>query len=320
MELSTAHEVKDQIRSGLVPLLWGPRQRGGGGEAMEGAIAVGIAPSPKESGQYLIAVRARSEGALPGVALDYLGKATRGDLDIRVTGPIRAPGPVAGPIAPAASLSIGSSIGHCSGCAGTLGFFAKSRRGEPGFVSNNHVIAAEDKGSDGDDILHPGGCSQGAVVGHLVGNYPRLRRPGPVTVDCAFAGLSDGVDIDVASIGDGDKLVPRPVLPAGQIEVSKIGRTTGLTCGRITAFGLDDLVVDYSFGPISFNGQIEIESLDERPFSMPGDSGSLIVTKDGHPLALLFARSAAGGRMNTGLTYASPIQAVLDALGVTLVT
>ena len=136
-------------------------------------------------------------------------------------------------------------------------------------------------------------------------------------VDCAFARLSDEVDLDAVFTGDGKK-VRQPGSPEGQGLVSKTGRTTGKTVGRITAFSLDDIVVDYFRGLISFNGQIEIESLNDLPFSMPGDSGSLIVSEDGHPLGLLFARSAAGGRTNAGLTYANPIQSVLDALGVTL--
>jgi hypothetical protein len=328
MELSAARRIKDQIRSGLPPLLWGGAKqgggtRGGGVETGKPTIAIGIAPDAQRLGQYRIAVRPRSNDDLSGPARDYLGRTTDGELEIRETGPIRVPDPraVPGPGNLSSPLSMGSSVSHRSGCPGTLGFFAKPPGGEVGFVSNNHVIAAEDWGKDGDEILHPGyGPSPQVVAGFLVGNYPRLLTPGPKTVDCAFARLREGVEFDAASIGDGRKLVPEPGSLEERGHVSKIGSTTGLTWGQITAFALDDIVVQYSSASVSFNGQIEIESLDERPFSMPGDSGSLIVTRDGHPIGLLFAGSAGGGRMNTGLTYANPIGFVLDALGVTLVT
>ena len=62
--------------------------------------------------------------------------------------------------------------------------------------------------------------------------------------------------------------------------VAKLGRTTGLTRGRVTAFELDDLVVAYDTGNLSFDQVIEIEGAGTQPFSDGGDSGSLIVNTD----------------------------------------
>ena len=103
-------------------------------------------------------------------------------------------------------------------------------------------------------------------------------------------------------------------------EVAKLGRTTGLTRGRVTAFELDNVVVNLDRGNVRFDNQIEVEGAGDEPFSAGGDSGSLIVDEDRRAVALLFAGGDLGGANGKGLTYANPIRAVLVALGVDLVT
>jgi hypothetical protein len=100
--------------------------------------------------------------------------------------------------------------------------------------------------------------------------------------------------------------------------VHKVGRTTGVRQGRVTAFELDGLLVEYDVGDVAFDNQIEIEGSGNRSFSDAGDSGSLIVDDQMLAAALLFAGSDHGGRNGKGLTYANPIAAVLKALKVKL--
>jgi hypothetical protein len=100
--------------------------------------------------------------------------------------------------------------------------------------------------------------------------------------------------------------------------VAKIGRTTGRTLGRVTAFEIDNVAVRFDIGELRFDNQIEIEGESDGPFSDGGDSGSLIVGADRRALALLFAGSDQGGVNGQGLTYANPIQAVLEALSLEL--
>jgi hypothetical protein len=100
--------------------------------------------------------------------------------------------------------------------------------------------------------------------------------------------------------------------------VAKIGRTTGVTRGQVTAFELDNVVVGYDIGNLRFDNQVEIESDGDGPFSDGGDSGSLIVDAGKRGVALLFAGSDQGGSNGQGLTYANPLGAVLDALKVEL--
>ena len=297
MFLNAAREIKEEIRA-MLPSF-----------ALRSGMPVAVGFSPgADAADYKVAIRARRSDDLTKSALRYLEQATGGDVDIRVTGAIR----------PCRALAMGVSTAHVHGHIGTLGFFARrTADGRVGFVSNNHVIAAEDEGVDGDDVVVVENGTDLRVVGKLAGDYPRLRG-GSTTVDCAFAQLIDGIDFD-ATLG-GEVLASKPVEATGNLVVRKVGRSSGRTEGRVSAFALTDVVVDYSFGSVLFHEQIEIESLTTEPFSLPGDSGSLIFTAERQPLALLHAGSAIGGVTNAGLTYANPLSAVFEALGVTLLT
>lgn len=102
------------------------------------------------------------------------------------------------------------------------------------------------------------------------------------------------------------------------LTVHKVGRTTGPTSGRVTAFELDNVVVHYDLGNLRFDDQIEIEGAGDHPFSDGGDSGSLIVTDGPEAVALLFAGGEYGGTNGLGSTYANPVNSVLQELRVSL--
>lgn len=138
-------------------------------------------------------------------------------------------------------------------------------------------------------------------------------------VDAAIAALKKGVDCDLRNydaLGTLAGVRTDPILEP--IAVSKVGRTTGLTRGRITATELDEVVVSYDVGSVSFDDQIEIESSESGPFSSGGDSGSLILDENMNACGLLFAGSETGGSNKRGLTYANPIAPVLSKLAIVL--
>jgi hypothetical protein len=300
MKLESAHQLKEELLLGIAERV---RVRG---DKSVSPIAIGIAP-PARRGEFRIAVRPRSARDLAGIR-EYIDDRTAGEMEIRVTGAIQAAG--------TAALCMGASISRTERqCrTGSLGFFAlRNRDGAVGFVSNNHILAAEDAGRDGDLIVHPGKadrrCADPAGIARLDGDYPRLRGDA-FSVDCAFAQLIDERNLQPQFLGE-------PTVAMSNLAVTKNGRSTGQTHGRVSAFSLDRCRVDYEFGSTEFQGQIEIESVIELPFASGGDSGSLILTEEGHPVGLLHSVSAAGGRTNnSGLTFANPIQSVLDALDV----
>lgn len=280
-------------------------------------VAVGIAP--RGQGEYRIAVRAREKTAKAMKEIERIRAAAGGEIDLRFTGRIIAATGGAGLAAAANALRIGASVGHVSSTAGTLGCFARGADGATGFISNNHVIALEDSGHHGDEILHPAPLDKGKspddVVATLRSPYPLLSG-GTRTVDCAFGLLATGVNFDASSLGGG-KVLKSTVAPVeDKAAVTKIGRTTGSTAGRVLAFEVNNVVVDYPFSGMSvrFDDQIELEP-DSGVFADRGDSGSLVFDEDQQAVGLLFAIIA-----DRQLAYANPMQTVLNALTARLVT
>ena len=89
----------------------------------------------------------------------------------------------------------------------------------------------------------------------------------------------DSTEFDTKTIGNLGNLSGQGDvvdLPANAT-VFKVGRTTGQTKGRIRAFDVDNVRVEYDLGVLRFDNQIEIEGAGNAAFSDSGDSGSLIV-------------------------------------------
>ena len=174
----------------------------------------------------------------------------------------------------------------------------------------------------GRNIVQPGALDGGSPTADRVAKLTRFVRldPGQTNfVDCAIAKLNSTIQADVHKLkGIGTLAGQRSSdLQVGDV-VHKVGRTTGVRHGRVTAFELDGVAVEYDIGVISFDNQIEIEGAGNRSFSDAGDSGSLIVDDQMRAAALLFAGGDHGGSNGKGLTYANPIGAVLQALKVKL--
>jgi len=112
--------------------------------------------------------------------------------------------------------------------------------------------------------------------------------------DAAIAQVSDLTQINrgaILGVADYDPTLDAP-LPG--MEVTKSGRTTGVTDGIITAIHVNSVQINYGTQAnpriAVFDDTIEIVSEGDQPFSLPGDSGSVIVNKsNGRPVALLFA-------------------------------
>jgi len=301
-----------------------------------GGIYVGIVPSDRPDG-YRIAIRLTGDGPEEPSGRIEAARASGGaDADVRYVGRVRAlavgptvPGdpPVGGTDEPTPTelqqrvrpLVRGSSVAHVEVSAGTIGAFVRIAGASAVHVlSNNHVLAATDLGRRGDEVLQPGPADGGTGadrIGALAAAVP-LDPDGPNLVDAAAAVVDDEVPVDPTAH---DGPVTETVDPdAVRGLVRKIGRTTGVTRGRISAFEVDGVPVGYGTGVFSFDDQIEIEGVLGL-FSDGGDSGSLITTEgDRLGVGLLFAGSATGGPGGTGVTYANPLAAVLRALDATL--
>lgn len=219
----------------------------------------------------------------------------------------------------------GISVGHSQVTAGTLGVLARGRSGQRVNrlfgISNNHVFANANQASEGDRIVQPGVADGG---GRNIGVLERFVRidfspNAQNVVDCACAWMtSSAVDREFVYLVNGAqqrfKVSPQTVPAVYGMQVGKSGRTTQVTQGWINA---TSVTINVSFGQgavATFVNQFSILSVDSRrAFSQGGDSGSLIWSwnPQRNPVGLLFA----GG---TGVTFANPINTVLNALDLQL--
>jgi hypothetical protein len=285
-------------------------------------MSIGIAPATKRN--VRLAVRVQRRALLGHPAMDKVRALAGNEVEVRYVGRIHKR------VAPwyqrrRRPLEIGVSVGHFAITAGTLGcFVAKPGDAKAMILSNNHVLAAENQGKPGEAVLQQARYDGGRTSTHTVaqlGNFVRLQPTKANLVDAALATVTSSVAIVAGQIRGLGALSGAVAPPdAGDGKVAKLGRTTGLRRGRITAFELDDVVVAYDLGNLSFDNQIEIESMDSDAFSDGGDSGSLIVNDGMDGVGLLFAGSDQGGANGAGLTYANPLGVVLEKLGVALLT
>lgn len=241
----------------------------------------------------------------------------------------------------------GMSLGHYKISAGTFGAVVKDKSsGEFLLLSNNHVLANITNGSDarasiGDPVIQPGifdgGKLEDGTIAHLAKfvplhsemAFPRcriaqnfevllnkcihifrqqyqvriLRESEKLNlVDCAVARPVNPEDISAEILEIG--LVAGIKEATLGMPIKKSGRTTGITFSQVLATNITLKV--------EMNNQkrgIFTDQILAGPMSMPGDSGSLVLTNDNYAVGLLFAGSERATMFNK-------IQNVLDKLDV----
>ncbi len=251
--------------------------------------------------------------------------------------------------AQAAPAALGSSGGNAGDydaregavvdcCSGTLGALVEDAAGRRFLLSNNHVLARSDQARVGDAIVQPGmidsSCTPGAgkPIATLKSWLPlssaatnvdaALAAPMPRAVDATGSILELGArraDGSLAAAPPGTSSSGGKGVPARlDLRVAKSGRTTGLTCGGVTAIDVD-IAVDYfrdcaetkSYLTKRFTHQLGFSG---NRFADAGDSGALIVdAASAEPVGLYFA----GGRDVAGVAQglATPAAELLAALG-----
>ena len=195
-------------------------------------------------------------------------------------------------------------------CSGTLG--ALITDGSTQYIlSNNHVLARGDQAVVGEDVSQPGLIDNNCAVATVVADFSGAAPLGS-NVDAAVAQLRAGQMDSTGFIEDIGVPSSTIVNPSVGLGVAKSGRTTGFTTGTISSINTS-VNVQYQKQcnqgqkfVVSYTNQVVINS---STFSAGGDSGSLIVTNNGHnPVALLFAGSSS-------TTIGNPIGEVLTKLG-----
>lgn len=232
----------------------------------------------------------------------------------------------------------GNTIVDC--CSGTLGALIQGG-GKQYLLSNNHVLARSDHASVGDAVVQPGlidnnctpnGDGGGTVpVAVLTGWLP--LNSSLTNADAAIAEVASHTVDPAGSImelgarqADGAlSAAPPGISSTGgkgesaslQLRVAKSGRTTGLTCGGVSAIGVD-VSVDYyrdcaetrPYLTKIFTNQV---GLSGNRFSDAGDSGALVVdAENAEPVGLYFAGGTDASGVGQGM--ANPVGDVLNEL------
>jgi hypothetical protein len=237
----------------------------------------------------------------------------------------------------------GSQIVDC--CSGTLGALVEDANKRKYLLSNNHVLAKSDHANIGDTIVQPGLIDNNCTplgeggnlqpVAQLTGWLPLSAKQ--TNADAALAQIaSRTVDLsgNILELGgrqsDGTLAAAPPGISSTggrgeaatlDLKVAKSGRTTGLTCGGVSAIDLD-VTVDYYLDCAEtrpyltkiFTHQLGVSG---NQFSDAGDSGALIVdAANAEPVGLYFA----GGTDLAGVSQgvANPAPDLLAELGAQL--
>jgi hypothetical protein len=206
-------------------------------------------------------------------------------------------------------------LGGCSGCVvvpgltytGTLGLGMRGHGGlaDKTFVlSNNHVLANENRANIGDPVIQPGSLDGGDQVADKIGElfdfvhlqFSTFGQPNPPVnkVDAACAEVTNFGDFSREIFWVGyptgwrTRASVEDAVTKGNTQVQKTGRTTGYTTGNIAAVAYDGWV-GYDSGDAFFEDQILIQP---GSFSAPGDSGSCILDMEENIIGLLFAGGA----------------------------
>jgi hypothetical protein len=223
--------------------------------------------------------------------------------------------------------------------AGTMGSLVRDAKGVMHGLSNNHVSGSCSFAGIGLPILAPGVFDvvpnalppftigfHAASLPMIAGSVDNVNPKG--NLDAAMFRIAN--EARVSSYQGTAYDTPAQAAPlTANIEVEKVGRTTGHTRGRVLGqiHGAHPILYSaalYNFtGVVSFDPVFAIVGIGDL-FSDNGDSGALITTIDAN--GQRFAAGIVVGGMNDGsapggkTTIALPIQPILQALGATLIT
>ncbi|HET9419070.1 MAG TPA: hypothetical protein VFO30_06985 [Chthoniobacterales bacterium] len=200
-------------------------------------------------------------------------------------------------------------------CGGTLGSLLSDGTTQY-ILSNNHILARQDRATPGENISQPGLIDNGCQPATIVADFTAAPKLG-TNVDAAVAALRAGKMDSTGYIEGIGTISSVTKAPAVGLAVEKSGRTTGTTTGTINSVNTS-VNVQYQIRcgqgkkyVISYTNQIVING---SGFSAGGDSGSLIVSNTSNchqPVGLLYAGSSTD-------TIANPIGEVLNKVGTAL--
>ncbi|MGL5245646.1 MAG: hypothetical protein ACRC7R_10770, partial [Sarcina sp.] len=192
------------------------------------------------------------------------------------------------PIVP--SVGIGTTAKRSYATLSCIVF--SNRSGKPYILANNHAIAQCNKLPIGVSIVQPSLFTTGIQNKYRIGqlyyfinmNYGKRSKRKPNLVDCALGSINN--DIEFSTYFPVVGKVKKTKTPKPGMKVKKIGTTTGITYGTITAINsLTSYDIDEE--PAYFAKQIITSKMAE-----PGDSGSILFSEDNYMIGMLISGSS----------------------------
>jgi len=217
-------------------------------------------------------------------------------------------------------VPIGVSLGNNLECLpGTVGAIV-TKGGNRYVLCANHVLARQNLAQINEAIVQPSrvdgasDCSPRPardVVARLSEFEPLHFDKTPNLMDAAIAIFDGATPTCATPPGYYGRPDATPVEAVAKLAIMKLGRTTGLTTGRIRSINVE-VKVTLPQGDVIYTGQF----MTSGSFGDFGDSGSLVVTNDAdrHPVGMVIG----GG--SSGAAVCTPIGRILDRFGVTICT
>ena len=203
-------------------------------------------------------------------------------------------------------LKPGLSVSGMNVTAGTIGAFVRDAKGELYLLSAAHVLGLPDY-ELGSPVVQPGQMDGGQEPADVIGYSARsLSLADWVSMAhlVGLARLEEGVTFETIIPGIGPIREVRD--PTLGMSVRMLGRASGLATGEISVV---DVTAVINLGEQNFRF---VNGIATSPMSQGGDSGALVVDEEGYAIGVVVAGSESQ-------TFLSPMQDVLDSLGVRLV-
>jgi len=191
---------------------------------------------------------------------------------------------------------------------GTLGVVLETTYGVRMILSSAHVLASSPHTIHGNHISQPALPHGGHWPESDAGTYFTGFLGQPNNIDAALATIvhRNTIPNEIMHIG---QLTGRDVTFPGD-DVAKFGRTTQFTVGKVISDTLTFTVNYQNFGNHIYYNQLRIQDINPIvPFSLPGDSGSIVINEDKEVVGMIMA----GGETANGSKYtiANPINDIV---------
>jgi hypothetical protein len=272
------------------------------------SIALGVTEANR-SQDYLIAVRIQSDSERDADISREITEICRGETDVLHL-PVLDLEVAQNLCKTIRPIQIGSSVASIEGTAGTLGLIVRPEQGGNRFIlSNNHVLVGPNQAPE---IVQPGPADHGSLRNRVatLANYIPVLLDQINFTDAAIAEIDDRFEDNGNILANGSSVSGISPPPFSRTNVSKIGRTTGYTKGRVRASGIHHVKVKWGNAIATFSDCIEIVG-ENGPFSAAGDSGSVVLNERMEAVGLLFAGGEKGG---VKVTYACNLTKVMSEL------